>query len=135
MLRPWKREPVTAIPVRPPVAKFLVHCGRYGAAAAGSAFAGAAPSRPGQRRDDPIGMKGGDGGLLPPTGIMRRMKGMAADLERHQSSPDAILTVSASSVVLKKKDRMQWISPIRRISFDVKLMSAVCPDVPMTQAK
>lgn len=52
-----------------------------------------------------------------------------------QKRPDAILMVSATSVVLKKKARTQCSKPIRRIPRVVKLTSAVWPDVPMTQEK
>ena len=43
-----------------------------------------------------------------------------------------MLTVSARILVLKKKATMQWTVVIRRITFDVRLTSAVAQAVPMT---
>jgi hypothetical protein len=55
--------------------------------------------------------------------------------QQAQNKLDAIFIISASSVALKKNARTQWIKPVLRIALEVKLMSAVCPDVPITQAK
>lgn len=52
-----------------------------------------------------------------------------------QNRPEAILMVKASSVVLKKKASTQCTRPVLRMVRLLKLTSAVCPEVPMTQAK
>ena len=46
-----------------------------------------------------------------------------------------MLMVSANKVVLKKNARTQCTKPVRRMIRLVKLTSAVCPEVPITQAK
>lgn len=52
----------------------------------------------------------------------------------HYISPDAILIVSASTIVLKKNDSTLWTSPARRVALVSNDTSAVCPDVPMIAA-
>lgn len=51
------------------------------------------------------------------------------------SSPDAMLIINARRVVLKKNASTQCTVPVLRIRRLEKLTSAVCPEVPMTQAK
>ena len=43
--------------------------------------------------------------------------------------------VNATRVVLKKKAKTQWSKPVLRMLRLAKLTSAVCPEVPITQAK
>ena len=52
-----------------------------------------------------------------------------------QISPAAILIVRASTVVLKKNERMPWISTMERMSREVVATSAVCEATPMTKEK
>lgn len=52
-----------------------------------------------------------------------------------QTNPEAMLIVNATSVVLKKKANTEWTRPTRRMARELKPMSAVCPEVPMMQAK
>jgi len=61
--------------------------------------------------------------------------GVGANSVVSQNRPEAILIVSATSVALKKKASTQWTVPVWRILRRVKLTSAVCPEVPITQAK
>ena len=66
----------------------------------------------------------------------RRTKSRAFDIKlSNQTKPDAILMVKATKVVLKKKAKTQCSKPVRRMLRLAKLTSAVCPDVPITQAK
>jgi hypothetical protein len=51
------------------------------------------------------------------------------------SSVAAMLMVSASTMVLKKNETMQWIVPSRRDALVTRDTSAVCPEVPMIAAK
>jgi hypothetical protein len=57
------------------------------------------------------------------------------EIRKNQINPEAILIVKATNVVLKKNAKTQCTKPVRLIFLLVKLTSAVCPEVPITQAK
>jgi hypothetical protein len=66
----------------------------------------------------------------------RRTKFRVFDIKlSNQTNPEAMLMVKATKVVLKKKANTQCSKPVRRILRLAKLTSAVCPEVPITQAK
>lgn len=55
--------------------------------------------------------------------------------DKRQNILAPILMSNASTVVLNKYAKMQWTLPMRRIGLLTNDTSAVCPDVPMTDAK
>ena len=93
-----------------------------------------------------------DGRLLEYTGvgdeIWRRLSGSSSAWSVFRDSVEEVFTGRRVSGVTaarpanplddlfkKKNARTQCTSPVRRIEREVKLTSAVCPDVPMMQAK
>jgi hypothetical protein len=66
--------------------------------------------------------------------VMRAFNQAMTPLRISYSKPAAILIVSASKIVLKKKERTLWSRPIRRIELVLNETSAVWPDVPIMAA-